>query len=143
MHFGYLNRNYAQELSIPIGPANNFEPGGPDRGQPTFFATRTNRNLFTVTVPKDFGKKELIWTLTVNGKTEKAFGWLQPEWEIDPAGGASLGGQQNAEARKNTAPSITVPAVGPIAAGASVKLVATVTDDGLPKPTPEKKPRTE
>jgi len=140
MHFGYLNRNYAQELSIPIGPANNFEPGGPDRGQPTFFATRTNRNLFTVSVPKDFGKKELIWTLTVNGKTQKAFGWLQPEWEIDPAGGASLGGQQNAEARSNTAPSITVSAIGPVAAGASVKVAANVTDDGLPKPRPDRKP---
>ena len=32
MHFGYLNRNWAQDLSIPIGPANNIEPGGPDRG---------------------------------------------------------------------------------------------------------------
>src|SRR5204862_91024 len=74
-HFGYLNRNYVQALSIPVGPANSIEPGGPDRGQPTFFAVRTNRNMFTVTVPKDWGKKELVWTLTANGKTQKAFGW--------------------------------------------------------------------
>src|SRR5262245_1784098 len=72
MHFGYLNRNYAQELVVPIGPANDVEPGGPDRGQPTFFSNRTNRNMFTVPVPKDWGKKEVIWTVTANGKTQKA-----------------------------------------------------------------------
>ena len=139
MHFGYLNRNWAQELSIPVGPENSIEPGGPDRGQPTFFFTRTNRNLFTVAVPKDFGKKEVIWTIVANGKTQKAFGWLQPEWEIDPAGGASLGGQQNDEARRNKAPSITVAPVASAAVGGAVKLTATVTDDGLPKPAAEKK----
>ena len=89
---GYFNRNRAQTLDIPVGPNNRIEPGGPDRGQPTFFYTRTQRNLFTVAVPKDWGKKELIWTLTVNGKTERAYGWLQPEWEIDPSGGAATGG---------------------------------------------------
>src|SRR5262245_15315258 len=101
MHFGYLNRNYVQELSIPVGPGNNIEPGGPDRGQPTFFSIRTNRNMFKVNVPKDWGKKELIWTLTANGKTQKAFGWLQAEWEIDPAGGAGLGGRQDKELLSN------------------------------------------
>ena len=27
---GYYNRNKAQELTIPIGPDNRIEPGGPD-----------------------------------------------------------------------------------------------------------------
>src|SRR5262245_32045789 len=71
MHFGYLNRNYVQELSIPVGPGNNVEPGGPDRGQPTVFDVRTHRNMFTVAVPKDWGKKELVWTVVANGKTQK------------------------------------------------------------------------
>src|SRR5436190_17240783 len=90
MHFGYLNRNWVEEPTAPIGPSNSVEPGGPDRGQPAYFYPRTNRNLFAVTVPKDWGKKEVVWTLTVNGKTEKAVGWLQPEWEIDKAGGAGI-----------------------------------------------------
>ena len=78
MHFGYLNRNYVETPTIPVGPNNIIEPGGPDRGQPTFFYTRTNRNLFTVNVPKDWPvNRDVIWTLTVNGKTQKAFGWLQ------------------------------------------------------------------
>jgi hypothetical protein len=108
MHFGYFNRNYVEEPSIPVGPNNSIEPGGPDRGQPTVFRPRTNRNLFTVAVPKDWGKKELIWTLTVNGKTQKAYGWLQPEWEIDPAGGANLGGKNDPELKANKPPTISV-----------------------------------
>ena len=140
MHFGYFNRNWVQELSIPIGPSNSIEPGGPDRGQPTFFYTRTQRNLFTVNVPKDFGKKEVIWTITVNGKTQKAFGWLQPEWEIDPAGGAATGGQTSPEIMRNKPPTFEVSTASSIAIGRTMPLSATVTDDGIPKPSAPKKP---
>jgi len=34
-------------------------------------------------VPKDFGKKELIWTLTANGKTLHAYASLKSDYEID------------------------------------------------------------
>jgi hypothetical protein len=37
---GYLNRNSAQILDIPVGPNNRIEPGGPDQGQPTHFLPR-------------------------------------------------------------------------------------------------------
>src|SRR5512138_2259612 len=40
MVFGYLNRNWQEELPIPAGPDNMVEPGGPDRGQPTYFLPR-------------------------------------------------------------------------------------------------------
>lgn len=140
MHFGYLNRNWVQHLSIPPGPNNSVEPGGPDRGQPGFFYPRINRNLFTVVVPKDWGKKELIWTLVANGKTLKAFGWLQPEWEIDPAGGAQTGGQVNPELAKNKAPSITVTADASVRVGQTLKMSGAFTDDGIPKPAAPRKP---
>lgn len=139
MHFGYLNRNYVEEPAIAVGPNNSVEPGGPDRGQPTVFRPRTNRNLFTVPVPKDWGKKELIWTLTVNGKTQKAFGWLSPEWEIDPAGGANLGGRNDAEYKANKAPSVTVDAAPSVVLPSTLTLTAGYTDDGLPKPAAQKK----
>ena len=29
---GYYNRNQTQELDVPVGPNNQIEPGGPDRG---------------------------------------------------------------------------------------------------------------
>ena len=32
---GYYNRNWTEDIDIPIGPNNKFEPGDPDRGQPT------------------------------------------------------------------------------------------------------------
>ena len=34
MVFGYLNRNHVEQISLPVGPQNNFEPGPADRGQP-------------------------------------------------------------------------------------------------------------
>ena len=82
--FGYLNRNYEEVLDIPIGPANSIEPGGPDQGQPTHFYPRRNPFLFSIRVPADFGSKELIWTLTANGKTEKAYASLKNDYQIDP-----------------------------------------------------------
>jgi hypothetical protein len=83
LYFGYMNTNWLQEFDIPVGSANAMEPGGPDQGQPTHFYPRRSPFLFTIKVPKDFGSKELIWTLTSNGKTEKAFASLKTDYQID------------------------------------------------------------
>src|SRR6478736_1246102 len=56
--FGYLNRNWDETFTVPVGPGNNIEPGGPDQGQPTYFFPRRNRFTFQIRVPKDFGSKE-------------------------------------------------------------------------------------
>lgn len=128
--FGYLNRNHVQELPVPIGADNRFEPGDADRGQPTFFYPRFNRQLFSVTVPANWGQKELIWTLVANGKSERAVGWLRPDWEIAAPG--TRGGQSTDE---NQPPKLTVSASGAqVALASALTLTATVTDDGLPKP---------
>lgn len=141
LHFGYLNRNYAERPQVSVGANNRIEPGGPDRGQPTFFNPRTYRNLFTVNVPKGWDPKhEVIWSLTVNGKTERAVGWLQPEWQIDPAGGSSGADTTTRERQENKPPTIAIKAVAPVALPAKASLVATVRDDGLPKPRPVRKP---
>ena len=84
MVFGYLNRNYLEEVVVPVGPANSIEPEGPDLGQPGYFYPRVHHFVFRVNVPKDWGTKEIVWTIAANGKTEKAFGSLTPRWEIDP-----------------------------------------------------------
>ncbi len=83
MYFGYMNTNWLEEFDVPIGPDNAIEPGGPDQGQPTHFYPRRSPFLFTVTVPKDMGAKELIWTLTTHGKTEKAYASLKTDYQID------------------------------------------------------------
>jgi hypothetical protein len=72
--FGYMNRNWEEELDVPVGPDNGFSPGNPDQGQPTHFLPRRNRFIFRVKVPNGFSEKdELVWTLTTHGKTEKAY----------------------------------------------------------------------
>jgi len=83
MVFGYMNQNWEEQFDIPIGPDNNIEPGGPDRGQPTHFYPRRNPFLFTIKVPKDLGDKEIIWTLKTHGKVEKAYASLKNDYLID------------------------------------------------------------
>jgi hypothetical protein len=139
LYFGYLNRNWVERLHVPIGPANTIQPGGPDRGQPTFFYTRTQRKVFTVNVPADFGKKELVWTLTVNGRTRTVYGHLKADWEMTHDGGAA-GTQTTQEARSNRAPTIDLAPVAPVTVSGTAELVATVSDDGLPKPRGRGKP---
>src|SRR6202051_3708401 len=78
MWFGYMNDNYEEEPDISIGPNNGFSPGSADRGQPTHFAVRRHKDIFSVTVPKDFGDQKLVWTLGVHGQTMQVSGTLNP-----------------------------------------------------------------
>jgi hypothetical protein len=136
MYFGYLNRNYEQVIDIPIGPSNNFDPG-PDRGQPTHFLPRRHRFLFQVELPKDWGKdRRLVWTVTANGKTERANGWMQPEWELDEGViqmNIGPGGAPPADP-PNKAPTITGSSAQTTTVSAPLSISATATDDGIPKP---------
>ena len=76
-----MNRNWEEEIDVPVGPDNGFNVGGADQGQPTHFLPRRNRFVFRVPVPKGFTEKdELIWTLTTHGKTEKAYATLRPDY---------------------------------------------------------------
>ncbi len=132
MHFGYLNRNYVEEVSIPVGPNNSIMPGGPDRGQPGYFYPRFNRLAFSITVPANWGgKQELVWTVNFRGITERAVGWLQPEWEIDPI----ARGEKNVP---NVPPALSITAPSSLPKPGPLTLTATVTDDGQP---PRSKPR--
>lgn len=137
MVFGYMNHNWDEEIDIPVGPNNSLEPGGPDQGQPTHFFPRRNRFVFRVRVPADWGNKDLVWTLTVHGRTEQAHGRLKPEQIIDDdiISMNSSGGGRNPS---NKAPKVTLEGSDrrAITLGESVTLVAVVTDDGLPKPRP-------
>jgi hypothetical protein len=81
---GYYNRNTDQTLEVPIGPNNRIEPGGPDRGQPTYFLPRRQYGAFTITVPKDFGTQKITWTLTANNLTNAVTVWLNPKYFVEP-----------------------------------------------------------
>ena len=104
---GYYNRNLKQDLDIPVGPNNRIEPGIPDQGQPTHFLAGRQWGLFTVTVPKDFGKNKLTWTLTANGVTTSIPFSLDPLWVISPL----------VDATNNTPPFISFGEAGPMVQG--------------------------
>ena len=130
MHFGYFNRNFVEEVHVPVGPDNHFDPGVVDSGQPTFFYPRAHRRVFSVDVPSDFGDRRMVWNLTTQGETLRAIGWLEPTWQT---AARSAGGRRlTPEAARNTAPAIAVetPAAGTVQSGATLE--ARVTDDGLP-----------
>jgi hypothetical protein len=132
--FGYFNRNWEQELAIPAGPQNTVELGGPDSGQPTYFLPRRQRFVFRVRVPKEFGKKEVVWSITANGRTEHAFGSLLREQEITERVVTTNGGYNPGLSDPNTPPSVTVAPIESAVAESPVTLSVSVTDDGLPKP---------
>src|SRR5437667_358281 len=132
--FGYLNRNYEEEVDIPIGPNNNIEPGG-DRGQPTHFYPRRQRFVFRVVVPKEWDKqRRVVWTLTSHGRTDQAKGWLQPEWELN-SGIVSENNGGGALDPRNKPPAITGGPAQTITLPDSAILSVSATDDGLPKPS--------
>ena len=130
MWFGYMNRNYEEELDIPVGPANNFDPGG-DRGQPTHFIVRRHKDVFSVRVPKDFGEQKLTWTLTAHGQTAQVAGTLKPVWMIDRL--RTTRGGSSEHVNSNTPPKVSVePSEQTISAPGSTNLTITAVDDGLP-----------
>ena len=149
MVFGYLNRNHVQELSITVGAQNGFDPGPADRGQPTYFYPRENHFLFKVNVPKDWDKKkELVWTIAANGKTEVARATLLDIWEIDKkvevSNAGTGGGVQvsNELIAKDQPPVVKIDPIARPRAGTPVTITASVTDDGIPplnqKPRPQR-----
>lgn len=139
--FGYMNRNWQEEIDVPIGPDNSFNIGGADQGQPTHFLPRRNRFVFRVPVPEGFkDTDELIWTLTTQGKTEKAFASLRLDYQIDDVVRASetgaLGaGSSSPEIRANKPPVLEVQGRKTLTAkvGEAVALTTVVTDDGIPR----------
>jgi hypothetical protein len=138
--FGYMNRNWEEEPDVPVGPNNYFSPGPQDRGQPTHFLPRRNRFVFEVTVPADFGDSELVWTLTVNGEEQRAYGSLRDDYFVDNVvimseTGTLGAGTSNPELRAHTPPEVSLETESEITAvvGRPVRLVAHVTDDGLPR----------
>src|SRR5438093_2414113 len=128
MWFGYMNRNHEEELDLPVGPDNTFEPGG-DRGQPTHFTPRRHKDVFKVTVPKDFGSQTLVWKLTAHGRSDQVVATLKPVWQIDRLRTTRGGNSENISS--NLPPVVNVAISNQTSADATLNVSA--TDDGLPK----------
>ncbi len=144
---GYFNRNTKQELDVPVGPNNRIEPGGPDMGQPTHFLAGRQFGVFSIKVPKNFGTKELAWTIVANGQSNTITIHTRPDWIVQPF---------EDPANKNTPPVVrfepggktfTGPPAGLAATytadvGVALPLVAWATDEGPKINVPEAPPPT-
>ena len=137
--FGYMNRNWLEEVDVSTGPDNFFSPGPEDRGQPSHFLPRRNRFIFKVQVPADFGDQELVCRLTVQGVTKRAYATLRQDLLIDnmviaSETGALGAGRSDPETRSNVAPMIEIEGsqARPVLVGQPVPPVARVTAAGLP-----------
>ena len=88
LSFGYFNVNTEETLEIPLGPDNFIAPAEFDGRQPTRFESVPDRDrrhwgAFTVTVPADFGDRDVVWTLHVRGQTLSVPGRLtSPAYEL-------------------------------------------------------------
>lgn len=157
MWFGYLNRNHEERPHIPVGPDNYFsvvDAGGAgqgavagegviDRGQPTHFYPRRQTFVFGVTVPADFGDRELVWTLRRDGEVRAAVGKLEPVWVWNlnadiwrgNRGGIRSDGPNEPPTVRVVGETATVPV------GEPVLLTVSVEDDGVPEPQGAASPR--
>ena len=127
--FGYLNRNWEEVLHVPVGPDNRIEPGGPDGGQPTVFVPRRRFGravqrretmVFSVRMPADWSAEdEVVWTVTANGRTDRAIGLLLPIYELPGPRG------------DNTPPRLRVSiSEAEVVLPAALELAAAASDDG-------------
>ena len=129
MWFGYMNRNYEEELDLPVGPDNHFDPGA-DRGQPTHFLIRRHKDVFKVVVPKDFGDQKLTWTVIAHGQTQQVAGTLNPVWMIDRVRTTRGGNSEKVDS--NTPPVVHIEPAHQTVSGNAI-LTVSATDDGLPQ----------
>lgn len=153
--FGYMNENWEEQPDIAVGENNFFSPGEQDRGQPTHFLPRRNRFTFEVVVPADWGDRELVWTITHNGETNRAYATMLTDYTIDSmviaSETGSLGaGTSSPESRANIAPVVSIQddtangtQVRNVGVGEELVITTHVTDDGLPKPRRTTASRTE
>jgi hypothetical protein len=154
LYFGYLNRNAAEELYIPIGPNNTID-GGPDRGQPTYFYPSGTQDaaglldrdvtgrrrwwVFKIDVPKGWTERDkVVWTLSSRGKKGQATGWIQAEYEVthdfirENAADGHLFNRVDFE-DGNRAPGVTGSGQLTVTLPETATIVLTATDDGRPK----------
>ena len=120
---GYFNRNMVEQLDIPTGADNRIDPGGPDYGQPTHFMPGRGWGNWVIKVPKDFGGKKLVWTLTAYGRSTTLTFGLDPLWEIAPFSEIGM---------NNTPPTISFDDGGPTVQGPAPRTESMKAQAGVP-----------
>src|SRR5262249_10605984 len=105
----------------------------------TYFLPRRNRFVFKVHVPKDFGKSEVVWSVTSRGRSEKAYATLKSDYVLDDTvimSNIGAGGALSIlpDMIGNKAPALTVEGARQRTArvGEPLAPAAVATDDGKP-----------
>ena len=138
MYFGYLNRNWVEQPAVPVGPEQQRRAGRCPTAASRRSSIREPTQAFHGRRAQGLGQEGGdLDARPCNGKTQKAVGWLQPEWEIDPIYG---GKERNEESLKNKPPTLAVESPSTATVSAPITLTAAVTDDGLPVPKPRRAP---
>lgn len=131
---GYYNRSWEQSLDVPVGPNNRFEPGDPDRGQPTHFLPNRNFGMFSIVVPKAMSATDrLWWTLTVNGVTSRVGMIMSPDYNITP----QKASEEAPNGKYNLPPVLRFAAGGPAIQNPGQPLTAAISKTataGVPMP---------
>jgi hypothetical protein len=95
--FGYFNRNWQEESTCPSDRATRSIPADRIAVSRPLPAAAESIHLPNP-CPRRFRAKELVWTLTTNGKTERAYATLKSDYYIDDDvimannGAAGMGG---------------------------------------------------
>ena len=116
-----------------------YKRQGPDLGQPTYFQPRRQWGVFTIVVPKDFGKNRLTWTIVANGQTTTIPIHLDPLWIIEPFKDAGLGNtppvlRLDPKGQTYTGPPKGLAATYSATVASPLTLNAWTTDDGIRAP---------
>lgn len=126
LYFGYMNRNWDEEVDIPVGPNNSLEPAPQDRGQPTHFMRNRQKRIFGLVVPKDFGTTARVtWTIIRGSDApQRASGSLDPRYRIEAL---------RSETEGNLAPSLEAGSDQTIVLPQQATLTTVLKDDGKPQ----------
>ena len=130
--FGYLNRNFEEDVDLPATPttASNL-------AVPIVVNPRTSKCAGTGRVPGDGAERlprtqRLTWTLNVHNQALSVQGSLDSVWRIDRMR-TTRGGNVN-DINSNLPPKVDVtPDAKTVAAGRPLTLNISATDDGRPE----------
>ena len=109
-----MNRNWEEELDVPVGPDNGFNPAAPIRGSRRISCRAATASCSACGCRTASPRRtSSIWTLTTHGKTEKAYASLRPDYIVDDVVKASetgaLGaGTSSPEVRANKPPAVKI-----------------------------------
>src|SRR5262249_50917946 len=90
--------------------------------------TRRHKDVFKVTVPKDFGDKTLVWKLKAHGQPAQVVASLKPVWQIDRL--RTTRGGNSEKISSNLPPEVSVFVSNKTDTMATLTVAA--KDDGLP-----------